>query len=282
MDAKRLLEQFLGPQGANTGGGFLGDLARQAASRMQGGPPPAPSGGASSGPWGAPQQQQQQPQGGSPLDAVQDIIGGLGKNMGGSLGGLGGGLAAGGLLAVLIGSKKARKIAGGALGYGAAAALGALAHRAFQNWQAGKAPSSPTPDMPIDAQAAEVALLSHKAADGSPFALALVLAMIAAANADGHIDANEQKAIFDAVERGGLGNEEKAFVFDALRRPPGVQDIAAKASGQEQAAELWLAARLTIDPDHPSERVWLDEFGRALALPPGLVAHLESQVAAAA
>lgn len=275
LDAKKLLEQFLGPQASQTGGGFLGDLARQAASRMQGGPPPAPS-RQPGGPWGAPSQQSQS--GASPLDAVQGALGGLGKSMGG----LGGGLAAGGLLAVLLGSKKARKLAGGAMGYGAAAVLGALAHRAYQNWQAGKPPTAPGPDMPIDAQAEEVALLTHKAADGSPFALALILAMIGAANADGHIDATEQKAIFDAVERGGLGAEEKGFVFDALRRPPSVQDIAAKASGQEQAAELWLAARLGIDPDHPSERAWLDALGRALGLPAGLVAHLESQVVGAA
>ena len=46
-------------------------------------------------------------------------------------------MAAGGLLGLLLGNKKARKMAGGVAGYGAAAALGALAFKAYQNWQSG-------------------------------------------------------------------------------------------------------------------------------------------------
>jgi hypothetical protein len=51
--------------------------------------------------------------------------------------GVAGGLAAGGLLGMLIGNKKARKksgkLAGGVVGYGGAAALGALGYRAPQS-----------------------------------------------------------------------------------------------------------------------------------------------------
>jgi uncharacterized membrane protein YebE (DUF533 family) len=55
----------------------------------------------------------------------------------GGLGGLAGGAAAGGLIALLRGSKTVRKMAGGAAAYGGAAALGALASRAYTKWQAG-------------------------------------------------------------------------------------------------------------------------------------------------
>ena len=48
------------------------------------------------------------------------------------------GAAAGGLLGLLVGNKKARKMAGGLVGYGGAAAAGALAFKAWQNWQQGK------------------------------------------------------------------------------------------------------------------------------------------------
>ena len=58
------------------------------------------------------------------------------------MGGIAGGLAAGGLMGMLLGSKKARKkvgkLAGGAVGYGGAAVLGALAYKAYQNWQSGQ------------------------------------------------------------------------------------------------------------------------------------------------
>ena len=50
-------------------------------------------------------------------------------------GGLVGGAAAGGLMALLIGNKSARKMAKTVAGYGGAAVLGGLAYKAYQNWQ---------------------------------------------------------------------------------------------------------------------------------------------------
>ena len=111
-----------------------------------------------------------------------------------------------------------------------------------------------------------------------PFELALVMAMIGAANADGHIDADEQKAVFDKVGELPLDAEDKGFVFDALSKPPSLQDIADLAEGPEQAAELYIASRLAIDPDHPMEKAYLEALASRLSLPGDLVAHLESQV----
>jgi uncharacterized membrane protein YebE (DUF533 family) len=110
-----------------------------------------------------------------------------------------------------------------------------------------------------------------------PFELSLVRAMVAAAKADGHVDATEQRAIFDAVERAGLDAEAKAFVFDLLRRDIPFEEIAAGAATPEQAAELYLAARLSIDPDEPAERAWLSALAHRLALPEGLVAQIEAE-----
>lgn len=219
---------------------------------------------------------------------------------GSGLGGVAGGLAAGGLLGVLLGNKKARKkmgkMAGGVVGYGGAAALGALAYRAYQNWQtnqpvpegppaqapatsvpqagapAGYLPPPPPADSRFNVEAAP-------AKDGKPFELALVLAMISAANADGHIDADEQKQIFDRVGELPLDAEAKGFVFDALSNPPSLQDIADLAEGTEQAAELYLASRLAIDPDHPMEQAYLEALGSRLGLPGELVEHLNGQAA---
>jgi uncharacterized membrane protein YebE (DUF533 family) len=107
------------------------------------------------------------------------------------------------------------------------------------------------------------------------------MAMIAAANADGHIGPEEQRLIFDKVGALPLDAEDKGFVFDALASPPSLKDIAGLAEGPEQAAELWLASRLAIDPDHPMEQAYLEALASRLSLPSELVAHLEGQVSSA-
>jgi uncharacterized membrane protein YebE (DUF533 family) len=194
--------------------------------------------------------------------------------LGGQSGALLGGAAAGGLLGLLLGNKKVRRMAGGAVGYGGAAALGALAYRAWQGWQQGSPPSA------APAPAAPPALPPPAFAAAAPeFQLALVRAMTGAAMADGHVDAQEREAIFAQVDRLGLDAEAKGFIFDLLQRPPTFEDIAAGAATQEQAAELYLAARLAIDPDQAAERAWLDALAHRLRLPPGLAAHLDGQAA---
>ena len=223
-----------------------------------------------------------------------------GKLANSGMGGVAGGLAAGGVLGLLLGNKKARKtvgkLAGGAVGYGGAAALGALAYRAYSNWQDGKsAPqaagpgeSAPQPATPAASPQSEALPAGSKflpatapARNGRPFELALVMAMIAAANADGHIGPDEQRLIFERVGQLPLEAEDKAFVFDALSQPPSLQDIADLAEGPEQAAELYLASRLAIDPDHPMEQAYLEGLASRLSLPRDLVDHLEGQVATA-
>jgi hypothetical protein len=81
-----------------------------------------------------------------------------------------------------------------------------------------------------------------------------------------------------AANRAGFDADAKAFIFDALANPPSVRQIASMASGMEQAAELYLAARLAINPDQPSERAFLEALAHAMNLPPQFVAHLEQQV----
>lgn len=253
MDPQRLLEQFLGSQA----GGGTPNAAPQANA------PQAGSGG---------------------------------FNIPGGAGGLVGGLAAGGLLGVLVGNKKARKtmgkLAGGAVGLGGAAALGALAHHAYRKWQDQKAqggqpaPLPPQPGgggqaaLPAGGQPISEERFAPSAAaarDGRPFELALVRAMIAAANADGHISGDEREGIVSRISSLPLDPDEKAFVFDALMTPPTLHEIAGLADGPEQAAEIYIVSRLAIDPDLPEERAYLDGLARNLALPGDLVAELERE-----
>ena len=119
---------------------------------------------------------------------------------------------------------------------------------------------------------------SGMANDGKPLQLALAKAMIAASNADGHIDATEQAVVFDAVNKMQLEAQDKALIFDTRQNPPSLQEIAGLANGMEQASEIYLASRLAIDPDDPREKTYLSDLASLMSLPEGLVMHLESQM----
>ncbi|KAA2213373.1 tellurite resistance TerB family protein [Teichococcus oryzae] len=274
IDAKALLNQFLGAAGAP-------GQARQPPQGQGVSPwthpgaatPPTPpefwSGGNMSG----------------LAEAARQVLGqgaGQKKNKGG-IGGLASAAAAGGLMSVLMG-KKGKKRGGGMLSHGGAALLGALADRAFQNWQAGRQPASAPAATASDARQVDARFLpeARPAAGGEPFELALIRAMIGAARADGHIDAEERRRIFAQVEEAGLDAEAKAFVFDTLDAPIGVSEVAAAATTAEQAAELYLVSRLAMDPDDPAERAYLQALAHRLKLAPDLVAHLDRQADATA
>lgn len=202
-------------------------------------------------------------------------------NQAGGVGSFAGGAAAGGLVGLLLGNKSVRKMAGGAMGYGGAAMLGALALQAYQSYRAGQAvPSSPsfTPDQL--ARVPQTALPHEQAAaDGRPFQLVLIESMIGAAKADGHVDATEQTRLFSEVERLGLDPESKALVFDLLAKPTDLSRIASSVVTPEQGAEVYLASRMAINPDHPAERAYLDALAARLKLPAELRAHLDAQSA---
>ena len=246
IDAKSLLDRFLGSQGPGP----------QTPGRA---PAPQPSASPWLNPGGT----------GGMAEAARKALG--------QTGGLGGAAvtgAAGGLLGMVLGGKKKGR---SVLTHGGAALLGALASRAYENWQKGQAPAQAPVATPADPVPPRYLPAAAPASNGQPFELALIRAMIAAAKADGHVDAEEQSRIFAKVETLGLDAEGKAFVFDTLAKSPGVSEVAASAATPEQASELYLAARLAIDPDQPPERAWLEALAHRLKLPADLVAHLDRQ-----
>jgi uncharacterized membrane protein YebE (DUF533 family) len=207
-------------------------------------------------------------------DAGSNIRGRLDQYSGS--GGFMRGAAAGGLLGALLGGKGMGKMAGGALGYGGAAALGALALKAYQDYQVKKgAPVSMTPGQFANLSP-DALPHAQPAADGGNFQLVLIRAMVGAAKADGHVDAQEQQRLFGEVERLGLDSEAKAFVFDLLSQPVDLASITSSVATPEQAAEIYLASRLAIDPDVPAERAYLDALAARLRLPAELRSSLDA------
>ncbi len=271
IDAKRLLEQFLG----SAGGGMPG----QNRDGHRGG----------------------QSSGGGLLGSVQDLARNNPMLSGG---------AAGGLAALLLGSKKGRKLAGSALKWGGIAAIGGLAYKAYRDYQAGQvaqnAPQHPAPQQPASYQTAPYQGAGYQApthlGQGVPvlpppadspfalenapqgadvFALELVAAMINAAKADGHIDAQERARIEGRLAEGGLEPEERAFLSRELAAPLDIERVVRAAKTREEAVELYAASFIAITPDHPAERAYLDMLAARLGLEPALARTVEQTVASA-
>ena len=197
--------------------------------------------------------------------------------------GLAGGAAAGGLASILLGSKSGKKLAKTALKVGGTAALAGLAYKAYQIWQqnqSGSDAAAPVPapvpaDVPVDA--AGTVFLPTAAAARDDLSLILLRAMISAAKADGHIDADEQQKIFAKLDEAGLDTEAKAFFIDAIRKPLNIDAVVADATSPERAVEIYAASVLAIDADDPSEQAYLAMLAARLKLDPGLKATVERE-----
>lgn len=173
------------------------------------------------------------------------------------------GLAAG----MLLSGGGLGKLVGNAAKVGAVAAIGGLAYSAWQNYQkqqGNAAPANPDAFTPPPQAAAAAEDLGKK----------LVRAMIAAAKADGQIDADEKARIFKRLETMPLSADEKAFVFDELSGPLNLDAVVAGADTPEHAAEIYAASLVAMHPDTETERNYLTTLAGRLRLDPGLVAEI--------
>ena len=101
--------------------------------------------------------------------------------------------------------------------------------------------------------------------------------MIGAAQADGFIDAEEQKRIFQSIDQMDLTTETKALVLDLIRQPVSIDEIVRGAHSMEQKTELYLVSAMIIDPDLDSEKQWLSNLAQALGIPADLASQLQLQ-----
>lgn len=216
------------------------------------------------------------------LKSGMSLLGGKRSPAGGASnsgpGQLGTGIAAGGILALLLGTKRGRSIGGSALKYGSVAALGAVAFRAYSQWQAQQAaPVSPPPGV-TDPAARTVDLLP--APEVETHSRAMLKALIAAAKSDGHLDERERSLIDAEMVRLQADESDRAWLAAQLLCPLDPAEVARAATTPELAAEMYLASLLVIDDTSFMERAYLDEFARQLKLPAALRAELEKQAGA--
>ena len=213
-------------------------------------------------------------------DTVDRLLEQLSSQLGGRAGGGGqrGGadltsLLGSGALALLVGSKRGRRLGGSALKYGAIAGLGALAWRAWQNHLAGQGGAAG------DAAREGEPLERLQGDAGERRSLGILQAMIMAARADGHVDANERAQLTDQMNALGADDELRAWMAEQLEAPLDAEALARQADSPQAAREMYLASLAIADEQNPMERAWLEQLAKALGIEQGLAAELEQQMA---
>lgn len=294
-----------GQGGGAPGGGGLGDLLGQLQQQMSA-PGAAPSGG------------QGAPGGGGLMDILGQILGqattgvkegaqrvddatgasghlrdALGKATGQSpeeiLGKLqdfvknnqlAAGAAAGGLGAVVLGTQTGRSLAGTAMKIGGLALIGGLAYKALQNYQAGKPLLNASEPLALTEAPTGSGYEANAVSDEA--AMLYIRTMIASAAADGRLDAKEQERILGGLKQAGLDAEAEEFLANEINNPTSIEDLAAAVQNDEEAVQVFTAARIAVDLDSQEEHDFLVNLASALNLENELVAHIDATARAAA
>ena len=209
-----------------------------------------------------------------------------------------------GVAGLFLTSRRTRGITGtGKLG--SLALLGGLAYKAYQNYRDGKplvdvTPQEPAPQ-PQAATAPQPASGStqgnvsqdlaglgipeasgfHPVSQTEDDALLYLRAMVAAAAADGQIDAAERARIAQGMRQAGIDEEATRWLESELAEPADVEELAAGVETPEKAAQVYTAARLAIDPDSIQERTFLTNLAQALDLDQALRDQIDATASAA-
>ncbi|MEL7286130.1 MAG: tellurite resistance TerB family protein [Pseudomonadota bacterium] len=180
---------------------------------------------------------------------------------------LGAGAIGGGLIGMLMGSKKSKKMAkkmgSGALKVGGAAALGALAYKVYNDWQSKQ-----------DTQGVGETFDP----DDNKHAKLILKAMIGAAKADGHVDEEEMARIEQALTEMGADDHVRQLVHQELHKPLDPAEIARLATSPQQASEIYLASLIVADEQNFMEKAYLQELAKQLNLSPEVTHQLEAQL----
>ena len=181
----------------------------------------------------------------------------------------------GSLLMGALGGRSLRRDPRVALGLGAVAlAAAAWKHYSDQREAAQQATTAPgTGALPPPPPPAAPALPEDAPAHRD--AVLLVRAMIAAASADGVIDAAERQTIMERVGAAGLGDEERAYLTQQLATPPSIEEIVVGVASPRLAEEVYAVSLLAMRPDTDSERTYLAQLASRLALPAEAVERIE-------
>jgi uncharacterized membrane protein YebE (DUF533 family) len=209
------------------------------------------------------------------------------------------GLLTGGVTTSLLGGGKdtvetAAKVGGLAL-------LGTLAYKAFGDYQQQKAAggnpslggavtqsaqgliaqaSGLLSGLMTNTQPQTAEAIAAPATTSNELSLSIIRAMIAAAKADGHMDAVETQKIMGQLESAGASAQEKILLMQEMANTPEVTTIAAAAKSPQESAQIYLAALLVCDSQCKLEQEYLLSLATALKLEPAFTASLQQELLA--
>ena len=182
------------------------------------------------------------------------------------------GAVLGGLGGLLLGTKTGREFAGDAVQLGAAALIGGLAYKAYQNYKSGQ-PMVATGG-PVAAAPAGTGF--EPQAMSNDTAVRILRAMIAASAADGRIDERESEKILSTFRQSGADREAEAFLTREIQSPATAAILAEGVRSETEAIEVYTAARIAIDPDTPAEQNFLADLAGRLRIAPALAAQIDT------
>ena len=161
--------------------------------------------------------------------------------------------------------------------YGGMAVIGALAYQALKRYQAQQAAGSGQTDATTPLVPPPDSGFHPAQARGGPDALSgvFVKAMVAATQADGVIDEDEQRRLAGRLDQLGMSAADRRALAEQLTTPVDPREIVNAATSPEVGLQIYAASVLAMAVDTPAERSYLDGLANALSIDPGLKAQVE-------
>jgi len=106
----------------------------------------------------------------------------------------------------------------------------------------------------------------------------LIRAMIAAAHADGAMDADEKARIMDRLSGLDLSAEDRAFLETEMNAPIGLEALAAGAGDPELARQVYAVSIMAITIDTEAEKRYLKDLAWHLGISPSQASRIHEEL----
>jgi hypothetical protein len=140
-------------------------------------------------------------------------------------------------------------------------------------------PAGAPPPPPPGGQVPQSEPPAGQTADGSGNdAVLLIRAMIAAANADGVIDAQERAQILGRLKTVELTPDEHSFIVEELLSPADLETIVKQVTSARMARQVYAVSLLAIEVDTDQERAYMQALAAQTGLDDATVAAIEARL----
>lgn len=146
---------------------------------------------------------------------------------------------------------------------------------------AGRQTATPPPPPPPSGTTATPSRQSpppqQSGSDTEKLAVRLIQVMVAAAHADGNMDADEEKAVIGRLKDENFSQEEKMFLLGEMHNPKSIDELTESITDPAVAKTMYMLSAGVIEIDTPEERQWLNDFAARLGLSKTVQDFIEEQ-----